>query len=543
MFTPPKRIEIFVRTAPKLLPGESALYLATTSLNNINMFRIYFFRVFLLFLTTTAFFEIAGAQDTLIAATYNGKIDSLNSAILNQKRFIQVFVPPGYKPGSTTKYDVLYVLDGGNWNTGLIMQIQRFIEAQGLMPSTIVVSVMGVDRNVELTPTVLKSWNAPTGGADKFLAYIKDELIPYVDKHYPSNGDNTLWGHSLGGMFVIYALLKEPGIFKAYIGVDPSLWWDHCYVPKLAAAKLQALSGSNITLFLTGREGPNFHEMKIDTMDLVLKKTAPVNLTWKVVTYPGETHSSVRLKSIYDGLKFTYDGYTTGIEFLPMNGIVLKDTPYKIWFSDDTTRVHYTLDGTVPTASSPQVQHEVTLNGAATVTYKRIGNKSIYDKTATGHFIIEKMPTPAAKLKNAKQGGFNYSYYERDQDSWPDLKNLKPLRTGVTNKDFENTLPRENNYALLIDGFIEIKEDGYHVFYVRAAKGSKLWLGERLLMKWDESREDNVYIVPLSKGFYPLRMEYFNEKEKYNLLLFYLTPGRMATADPNPIPVDVEYNK
>jgi predicted alpha/beta superfamily hydrolase len=389
------------------------------------MCRNYFLRVFLLLLSTTALIEIAGAQDTLLTVTYKGKIDSLNSAILNQKRFIQVFVPAGYKGGTSVKYDVLYVLDGGNWNTGLIMQIQRFIEAQGLMPSTIVVSVMGIDRNVELTPTVLKTWNAPTGGADKFLAYIKDELIPYVNKRYPSNGDNTLWGHSLGGMFVMYALLKEPNVFKAYISVDPSLWWDNCYVPKLAAARLPALTTSNITLFLSGREGPNFHEMKVDTMGLVLKKTAPVNLNWKVVAYPGETHSSVRLKSVYDGLKFTYDGYTTGIEFLPMNGIVLKDQPYKIWFSDDTTRLHYTLDGTVPTTSSPQVQREITLIGAATVTYKRIGNRSTYDKTTTGQFITEKMPAPAAKRKNLKQGGFNYFYYERGEDSWPDLKTLK----------------------------------------------------------------------------------------------------------------------
>jgi len=395
------------------------------------MFKIYFLRFFLLFLTTTALVEIARAQDTLLTVTYKGKLDSLHSAILNQKRFVQVFVPPGYKAGSATKYDVLYVLDGGNWNTGLVTQIQRFIEGQGLMPSTIIVSVLGIDRNIELTPTVLKSWNAPTGGADKFLAYLKDELIPHVNKHYPSNGDNTLWGHSLGGMFVMYALVKEPTIFKSYISVDPSLWWDHCYVPKMAAAKLPALTSSNITLFISGREGPTFHEMKIDTMELVLKKTAPANLNWKVVAYPGETHSSIRLKTVYDGLKFTYDGYSTGIEFLPMNGMVLKDKPYKIW-SDDTVRVHYTLDGSIPTAASPKVQRAVTVTGPATVTYKRIGNRSTYDKVTTGHFIAEKMPAPVAKLTNAKPGGLRYSYYESDQDNWPDLKTLKPLKTGVT---------------------------------------------------------------------------------------------------------------
>jgi predicted alpha/beta superfamily hydrolase len=509
------------------------------------MLRIYSLSVFLLLLTTTVFFKNAGAQDTVEPVNYIGNLDSLNSAVLNQKRFVEVFVPPGFKAGSSTKYDVLYVLDGGNWNTGLITQTQRFIEGQGLMPSTIIVSVLGIDRNIELTPTVLKTWNAPTGGADKFLAYMKDELIPHINKSYPSNGDNTLWGHSLGGMFVMYALAKEPAIFKSYICVDPSLWWDDCLVPKLTAAKLPTLTGSNITLFISGREGPSFHEMRIDTMELILKKIAPSNLSWKVVAYPDETHSSVRLKTAYDGLKFAYDGYSTGIEFLPMKGIVLKDKPYKIW-CDDTARVHYTLDGTVPTGSSPLANREVTLTGPATVTYKRIGNRSNYDKTTTSQFIVERMPSPVAKLKNAKPGGFKYSYYEREQDSWPDLKTLRPLKTGVLGADFEKTVSRKKDYALLIDGFIEIKEDGYHILYVVASKSSKLWLGEKLLMQWDQSGEGKpyiVYIVPLSKGFYPLRMEYFNKKEEYNLLLYYLTPGIIATADPVPIPADVEYSK
>ncbi len=52
---------------------------------------------------------------------------------------MKVFIPAGYKAGSSDKYDVLYVLDGGNWNTSLITQIQHFIEAQERMPPTIIV--------------------------------------------------------------------------------------------------------------------------------------------------------------------------------------------------------------------------------------------------------------------------------------------------------------------------------------------------------------------------------------------------------------------
>ncbi|TWI95855.1 putative alpha/beta superfamily hydrolase [Mucilaginibacter frigoritolerans] len=488
--------------------------------------------------------DMANAQDTLLTVHNRGKLDSLHSAILGQERLIQVFTPPGYKPGSTEKYDVLYVLDGGNWNISLMTKVQTFLEAEGFMPSTIIVSVMGIDRNHELTPTHLDSWKDSGGGA-KFLGFIKNELIPYVNKNYPSNGDNTLWGHSLGGMFVLYALLNEPTLFKSYVAIDPSVWWDNSYVAKMAIDKLPALIAQNTTLFIAARQ-ESLTDMKTDTINIILKKAAPPNLTWKFNTYSEETHSSVRLKGTYDGLKFIYLGLTGNIQFHPMNGIVLKDKPYKIFCFDDTTRMHYTLDGTAPTPLSPKAQQELAVTGAATVTYKVFTNRSKYDKTITGVFSTEKMPAPLSSSRNLQQGGFNYAYYEGKWDKWPNLKGLKPVKTGVTDKDFDvDKLPRKNNYALLIDGWIEVKEDGYYVFAFDADNGSKLYIGNKLLIQWDGDYNKRTYscIVPLSKGFYPLRIEYLHQHEDFKLKWAYLTPSTMETKNTIPVPVDLQYNR
>ncbi len=504
-----------------------------------------YMKFFWFLLIASGLITSAACQDTLLNVSYKGKLDSINSTILKQKRFVQVFVPPSYKPGSPDKYDVLYVLDGGNWNMSIVTQLQRFIQNEGHMPPTIIVSVMGIDRNIELTPTVLKTWNAPTGGADNFLAYIRDELIPYINKSYPSNGDNTLWGHSLGGMFAIFAMAKEPALFKSYIAVDPSLWWDNSYVPKMAASRLKTLSDSTITLFISGRKGSPFYGMKIDTMELILKELAPANLKWKLVTYSGETHSSLRLKSTYDGLSFIYEGLTSGIEFTPMNGIVLKDKPFKIAYTDDTARVHYTLDGTEPTERSPQVEGEINITGPAIVTYKRISNRSRYGKSVTGEFTTESLPPPISRIKNARPGGFNYRYYEGEAGKRPDLKTAKAIKIGILDKNFNaDSLPRQNDYVLVMDGFLEVKEEGYYTFFAKAGKGSKLWIDGKLIMNWDdnEKREVFTYLMPLSKGFYPVRIESFDKKDDYNLLFYYQTPGMVVSGDPIQVPFDVEYN-
>lgn len=483
------------------------------------------------------------AQDTVLNRPH-GKLDSLHSAILNQERLIQVFVPAGYKPGSTQKYDVLYVLDGGNWNTGLVSQVQRFVEDEGFMPPTIIVSVMGIDRNVELTPTHLDSWKG-SGGGPLFLSFIKNELIPYINKNYPSNGDNTLWGHSLSAMFAIYAMVKEPGLFNSYIAVDPSIWWDNDYVAKIAADKLPGFTSQNTTLFIAGREGA-LSDMKTDTMETVLKNTAPQNLHWKVQIYTAETHSSVRLKSTYDGLRFTYQGLTSHIEFHPMGGIVLKDKPYPIWLFSDTTGLHYTIDGTIPTTASPKARQELMVTGPATVTYKSFTNRSRYDQTVAGAFVAAKPPHPVTKLKNFQSGGFNYTYYALKGDSSADLENMQPLKHGITGKNFDvDKLPAKNNFALVIDGMLEVKEDGYYIFALAADKGSKLYIAGKLMITWDGdySRRNYSCIIPLAKGFYSLKLEYYHRNPDFKLDWGYVTPGNIAAKKVIPIPAELQYGR
>jgi predicted alpha/beta superfamily hydrolase len=507
--------------------------------------KIKFILSVILLTSISAKVNLVKAQDTVWRVFDIGRLDSLNSDILKEKRLFQVFVPQNYKPGSADKYDVLYVLDGGNWNTGLITKVQRFLEGESYMPPTIIVSILGIDRTKDLTPTHMNDWKT-SGGADKFLRFIKDELIPYINKEYPSNGDNTLWGHSLGGLFVINALLTEPQTFKSYIAVDPSLWWDDGYIQKIATDKLPALAASNITLFISGREGKDGEYMKIASMDTILNKLAPEGLTWKHINYPDETHSSVRLKSIYDGLKFSYGWHNGLIEFHPMSGIVLKNKPIKIWYFGDTTRAYYTLNGSESTVLSAKVQREITITNPARFTVKQFTNRPRYDKIKIGDFTAEKTLSPISKQKNIQPGGFHYAYYEGKWDSATKFQGLKPEKEGITNADFDlDKLPRKNNFALVIDGLLETKEDGYYMFILDADKGSKLYLNNQLLIRWEGSYSNRTYsyILPLQKGFYPFRLEYLHKNEDFKLQLSYLTPGIMNTKKPIPIPLDLQYSQ
>lgn len=76
------------------------------------------------------------------------------------------------------------------------------------------------------------AWRAPvnriTGGREGFLQMIATRLLPELRESYSLNlADVTLYGHSLGGLFALYALFAQPELFTNYVAADPSVWWNY----------------------------------------------------------------------------------------------------------------------------------------------------------------------------------------------------------------------------------------------------------------------------------------------------------------------------
>lgn len=67
-----------------------------------------------------------------------------------------------------------------------------------------------------------------TGGEKDFRRFIVDDVLPVIAKDYPVNGKKiTLYGHSLGGLFVMNTLLSQDHAkFHTYCAADPSIWWN-----------------------------------------------------------------------------------------------------------------------------------------------------------------------------------------------------------------------------------------------------------------------------------------------------------------------------
>ena len=63
------------------------------------------------------------------------------------------------------------------------------------------------------------------GSAD-FLKTLITQIKPLVEKQQAiDRQQQMLWGHSFGGLFVLYALFEQPQAFQTWFAASPSLWY------------------------------------------------------------------------------------------------------------------------------------------------------------------------------------------------------------------------------------------------------------------------------------------------------------------------------
>jgi predicted alpha/beta superfamily hydrolase len=178
--------------------------------------------------------NIKANQTETIKPFILGVIDEIQSKELEEKRILNIYFPEGYNQNDTTKYPVIYLLDGSeNEDFVHIVGLVQFntFEWINQIPKSIVVGIANVDRRRDFTfPTTiiedLKTYPT-TGHSNKFIAFIENELQPFIQKKYKTTNDKTIIGQSLGGLFATEVLFKKPTLFNKYIIISPSLWWDN----------------------------------------------------------------------------------------------------------------------------------------------------------------------------------------------------------------------------------------------------------------------------------------------------------------------------
>lgn len=254
-----------------------------------------------------------------------GHADTLHSAILDENRTLWIYTPAiDTSYFSKSNYPVLYVLDGDSYFLSLMAMVQQLgvINGNTIFPEMIIVGILNSNGNRirDLTPSK-SSLFTNSGGGENFTLFLKNELIPYMDKNYPTAPYRTLAGHSLGGLMVMNTLLKHTSLFNAYIAIDPSMSYDNGKLLMQSGNILKQKEFNRISLFLgianTMKPGMDTAYVRKDTTQLtyhirsILKlrdnlNDTKSNLRWNSKYYPDDNHASIPLLSAYDGLRYIF---------------------------------------------------------------------------------------------------------------------------------------------------------------------------------------------------------------------------------------------
>ena len=257
-----------------------------------------------------------------------GKKDSLYSNILKENREIIVYVPQNENPYiQTDKYPVLYLLDGDILfakTIGILDHLSSYYGSERC-PKMIVVGIINSNRFKDLLPITSKD---KQDSIDDFTKFMEKELIPYIDKKYPTQQYRTLLGHSLGGLRSANTLVYQPQVFNSYIALDPSLGHDMYIWSNKTHDLLKSKTFNNKSLYLamaqTMPKSMDSATIQKDTTgwsrhmrsimrfanDINTNKNKGLNFNWKY--YPNLTHGEVTFEGAYDGIKSIFSWYYNG---------------------------------------------------------------------------------------------------------------------------------------------------------------------------------------------------------------------------------------
>lgn len=229
-----------------------------------------------------------------------------------------VYLPPSYNINEGI-YPVIYLLDGDIHRFKGFVGVLESLSTETLgnqVQEAIVISIPNTNRARDLTPSVLNEWKfkgrvldtfSQTGNAHQFFEFLKEELVPSVDKTYRTSNKRVLVGESFGGLFAAYTLMHSSPLFTDYLIIDPTALWDNNYLNRTYTENFKdSKSPSNV--FFAFANNSHLGEIGLTNYkwgatfasSIISNSQGMVNQQY----FENETHGTVAFLAWYWGLKF-----------------------------------------------------------------------------------------------------------------------------------------------------------------------------------------------------------------------------------------------
>jgi predicted alpha/beta superfamily hydrolase len=227
------------------------------------------------------------------------------------------------------KWPVVYLTDA-TWYFGMVTDMVRSMAWCGATTDAIIVGIGYVQdkdpkeawrdaaawRSSDLLPVQLEEYEQEesklhnrkvvTGGAGKFLQFIKQELIPAIESEFKADPKKRiLVGHSDGGVFTAFALFEEPGLFENYIVGSPGLVTTGIFEQEEQFSKRHKKLHAKVHLWVGGSEESinDSRESNMVRFGAILESRKYTGLSLVRQIFANENHCEVIAPGFQAGLK------------------------------------------------------------------------------------------------------------------------------------------------------------------------------------------------------------------------------------------------
>lgn len=228
-------------------------------------------------------------------------VDTIQSASLNAKRKIKVYLPDDFKP--TNKYPVIYVLDE-NWLFDPVVNDVVKLQDFSVIPPCIVVGINSPNRNYDLTPNL--NTGAFTGWNKRFHDYLTKEVPAHIARKYSTPVFNILVGHSDGATFAQNAMTASPAAFRGVIGLSQNLFGDE--LEQYINYSQGNFTNNNYYFVASGTRDATSRLRSGRQLDSLFQLNSNPHLKVKHEVYAAD-HSGIAGMGLANGLGFVFSDY------------------------------------------------------------------------------------------------------------------------------------------------------------------------------------------------------------------------------------------
>ena len=348
-------------------------------------------------------------------------------------------------------------------------------------------AIIGWDEILEggLAPgAAVMSWRGFSGGVQAAEMGHEVVMTPTSYCYFDYYQGNSLYEpKAIGGytpLSKVYEFDPVPGELSAdkhqlILGGQANIWTEHIFTPEHCEYMIFPRAFAMAEVLWTPKEKHDYDDF-LERVIPRYKALASMGVNFRVPLAEGLTGDKV---------------------FFRNDTLITLFNPY----ADGATRIHYTLDGTMPDEHAPVYEDPIPIAETSCLKSRIYHGEGVSNVAVTWFFKFD-----------PEINGLHCDYYEGQWTSLPDFDRLSPLDHYQV-RDIQ-AAPRSgaaDHYGFRLTGYLDIAASGEYEFFTSSDDGSRLMIDGEVVVDYDGTHGADIRTgkIRLDRGKHAIEILFF----------------------------------